>query len=37
MRRRVREIREVMEVSRRKEGGSSRKALEEFLTAMKLR
>ncbi|KAL6650473.1 hypothetical protein ACP70R_009398 [Stipagrostis hirtigluma subsp. patula] len=37
MRRRVREIREVMEVSWREEGGSSRKALEGFLSAMKLR
>uniref|UniRef100_A0A0A9F5N5 Uncharacterized protein n=1 Tax=Arundo donax TaxID=35708 RepID=A0A0A9F5N5_ARUDO len=37
MRRRVREIKEVMEVSWREEGGSSRMALGEFLTAMKLR
>ncbi|TVU13366.1 hypothetical protein EJB05_40418, partial [Eragrostis curvula] len=36
MRRRVREIREVMEASCREDGGSSRKALEEFARSMKL-
>jgi hypothetical protein len=37
MRRQAAKVREMMEASRKEEGGSSRKALEEFLRTMKLR
>ena len=37
MRRRVREIKEAVEGSWNKRGGSSRKAMEDFLRAMNLR